>query len=264
RFRSFFCSLFKGRYDVSEANTSMQALQLCQESRPDVVCIGEGLPLIKEELLVHKLRELDSQKNIVIISCAEWMPSQERQDSLFTGWVKKTLIPERFVAEVEQCIVKRHLHDNRLKLAARNFVVPNFMQLLKQVIDVEEEHLVEDFVLDTQGLDLFGTVELYDPRAHSKIKVGIQGVERKLLRVIARLMEEAPNSKKSRREIIENLVQAQAENVALALQTVGIRVERRPVQLSALTAQSQPVNWSIGFAVKTKTEEKYIAGFIFE
>jgi hypothetical protein len=178
--------------------------------------------------------------------------------------VKKTLVPENFVAEVEQCIIKKHLHENRLKLAARNFVVPNFMELLKQVIDVEEEHFVEDFVMETHGLDLFGTVELYDPRAHSKIKVGIQGSERKLLRVIARLMEETKNSRKSRREIIEDLVRAQAENVALALQTVGLRVERKPVQLSALTVESKPVNWSIGFAVKTKTEEKYIAGFIFE
>jgi hypothetical protein len=77
-------------------------------------------------------------------------------------------------------------------------------------------------------------------------------------------MEETKNSRKSRREIIEDLVRAQAENVALALQTVGLRVERKPVQLSALTVESKPVNWSIGFAVKTKTEEKYIAGFIFE
>ena len=264
RFRSFFCSLFINRYEVYEANSGMTALQICQEKRPDVICIGDGLPLIKAELLIDKIQKLDSKKNIVMISCAEWMPSQERQDSLFAGWVKKTLIPESFVAEVEQCIVKKHLHENRLKLAARNFVVPNFMELLKQVIDVEEEHFVEDFVMETQGLDLFGTVELYDPRAQSKIKVGIQGVERKLLRVIAHLMEEAKNSKKSRREIIENLVQAQAENVALALQTVGIRVERKPVQLSALTTQSPPVNWSIGFSVKTKTEEKYIAGFIFD
>jgi CheY-like chemotaxis protein len=264
RFRSFFCSLFNNRYDVYEANSGMKALQICQEKRPDVICIGDGLPLIKDELLVHKIQELDPEKNIVIISCAEWMPSNEHQDSFFTGWVKKTLIPESFVVEVEQCIIKKHLHENRLKLAARNFVVPNFMELLRQVIDVEEEHFVEDFVMETHGLDLFGTVELYDPRAHSKIKVGIQGSERKLLRVIARLMEEAKNSRKSRREIIEDLVRAQAENVALALQTVGLRVERKPVQLLALTAGSKPVNWSVGFAVKTKAEEKYIAGFIFD
>lgn len=264
RFRSFFCALFKSRYDVYEANTGMKALQVCHEHRPDVVCIGDGLPLIHEELLVKKIQEFDSRKNIVIISCAEWMPSQERQNSLFAGWVKKTLIPENFVVEVEQCIVKKHLQDNRLKLAARNFVVPNFMELLKQVIDVEEDHFVEDFVMETQGLDLFGTVELIDPRAHSKIKVGIQGAERKLLRVIAHLREEAPQKNKTRREVIEGLVRAQAENVALALQTVGIRVEQKPVQLSALTVQSAPVNWSIGFSVKTKTEEKYIAGFIFE
>jgi CheY-like chemotaxis protein len=264
RFRAFFCSLFNNRYDVFEANSGMTALHLCQERHPDVICIGDGLPLIKEELLVHKIQKLDPGQNTVIISCAEWMPSNERQNSLFTGWVKKTLVPENFVAEVEQCIVKKHLHENRLKLAARNFVVPNFMELLNQVIDVEEEHFVEDFVMETQGLDLFGTVELYDPRAHSKIKVGIQGSERKLLRVVAHLMEEAKNNRKSRREVIEDLVRAQAENVALALQTVGLRVERKPVQLSALTSQSPPVNWSIGFAVKTKTEEKYIAGFIFE
>ena len=191
RFRSFFCSLFINRYEVYEANSGMTALQICQEKRPDVICIGDGLPLIKAELLIDKIQKLDSKKNIVMISCAEWMPSQERQDSLFAGWVKKTLIPESFVAEVEQCIVKKHLHENRLKLAARNFVVPNFMELLKQVIDVEEEHFVEDFAMETQGLDLFGTVESYDPRAQSKIKVGIRGVERKLLRVIAHLMEEA-------------------------------------------------------------------------
>jgi CheY-like chemotaxis protein len=264
RFRSFFCSLFNNRYDVYEANSGMKALQICQDKHPDVICVGDGLSLIKEDLLVRKMRKLDPRKNTVMISCAEWTSTSEDPDSLFTGCVKKTLIPESFIAEVEQCIVKKHLHENRLKLAVRNFVVPNFMELLKQVIDVEEEHFVEDFVMETEGLDLFGTMELYDSRAQSKIKVGIQGAERKLLRMIAQLKEEDQNRRKSRREIIEDLVRSQGEKVALALQTIGLRVEQKPVRLVAIPAGSPPVNWSIGFAVKTKTDEKYIAGFIFD
>lgn len=264
RFRSFFCSLFENRYDMYEASTGMKALQIYEEHHPDVVCIGDGLLLMNDELLIQKIRQLNPQKNVVILSCAEWMPSDRRYDALYTGWVKKSLMPDHFVSEVEQCIVKKHLFDNRLRLAARNFVVPNFMELLKQVIDVEEDHLVEDFMMETRGLDLFGVVELYDARAKSKVKVGIQGGEQKLLRVVAQLKEDARYHGKTRREIIEDMVRMQAENVALAFQTIGIRVERRALHLMVLNSQSSPVNWSIGYAVKTKTEEKYIAGFIFE
>ena len=56
---------------VAQASNGVQAFELFQKERPDIVITDIRMPLMDGMTLIQKIREIDSRCKIVIITCVE-------------------------------------------------------------------------------------------------------------------------------------------------------------------------------------------------
>jgi DNA-binding response OmpR family regulator/CheY-specific phosphatase CheX len=96
-FRAFFAGLFQDTYDLAQAENGVEALRACLESPPDIVCLGEGLPLMAEELLARKIRDVLKATPPLIFLCSD--RAGATATGLYDGVLRRSLVPDTFRAD---------------------------------------------------------------------------------------------------------------------------------------------------------------------
>jgi two-component system chemotaxis response regulator CheY len=96
-FRTFFAGLFQETYNLAQAGNGVEALRACLESPPDIVCLGEGLPLMAEDLLARKIRDVLKATPPLIFLCSDRAGATATE--LYDGVLRRSLVPDTFRAD---------------------------------------------------------------------------------------------------------------------------------------------------------------------
>lgn len=95
-FRTFFAGLYQDDCEVTQAANGIEALRACLETPPDIVCVGDGLPLMAEDLLTRKLRDVLKDSPPLVFLCSD--RAEAAASELYDGVVRRSFVPDTFRA----------------------------------------------------------------------------------------------------------------------------------------------------------------------
>ena len=97
--------LRKSGYDVIEARTGEEGVELAIREKPDQVIMDIQLPGIDGLEATKRIRELEADEKIPIVALTSYAMTGDRAKALkagCTGYIEKPINPETFMAEIEK------------------------------------------------------------------------------------------------------------------------------------------------------------------
>jgi diguanylate cyclase (GGDEF)-like protein len=158
------------------AQNGRDGLDLFAENRPDIVVTDIHMPIINGIQMAKKIRELDNDAQIIILSAAEEANNiLEAIDIGINHYVLKPISLEKFIAAVERCLDKISLREQlkqrdeyirRMAYFDNLTGLPNrqlFSELLNKAVAHAQRH---KRLLSVSFLDLDGFKNINDTLGH--------------------------------------------------------------------------------------------------
>jgi len=158
------------------AENGQEGLDLFTEKRPDIVVTDIHMPIINGIQMAKKIKELDKDAQIIILSAAEEVDNiLEAIDIGINHYVLKPISLEKFIAAVERCLDKKNLRDQlkqqdeyirRMAYYDNLTGLPNrqlFSELLHKAVANAQRH---KRLLSVSFLDLDGFKNVNDTLGH--------------------------------------------------------------------------------------------------
>lgn len=102
--------LKKSGYEVFEAKTGEQGVELASQERFDMVLMDIQLPGIDGYETTRRIRELQGNSDILIIAVTSYAMSGDREQAIEAGcdgYIEKPINPETIVDEIERYFQSR-------------------------------------------------------------------------------------------------------------------------------------------------------------
>jgi diguanylate cyclase (GGDEF)-like protein len=158
------------------AQNGQDGLELFAENRPDIVVTDIHMPIINGIQMARKIRELDNDAQIIILSAADEVNNiLETIDIGINHYVLKPICLEKFIAAVERCLDKISLREQlkqrdeyirRMAYYDNLTGLPNrqlFSELLPKAVAHAQRHKL---LLSVSFLDLDGFKNINDTLGH--------------------------------------------------------------------------------------------------
>jgi DNA-binding response OmpR family regulator len=97
KFRRLVKSVLGEEFEVLEAESGAEGLQVALDRNPDIVCLGEGLSLLNEKLLAKRLSSAPWDRHSCVYLLSEKGDVKNSESWLFHGVCKKSYAPEVFL-----------------------------------------------------------------------------------------------------------------------------------------------------------------------
>lgn len=97
--------LRKNGYEVIEARSGEEGVELALKERPDLIIMDIQLPGIDGLEATKRIKESEANREIPIIALTSYAMTGDREKSLnagCTGHLEKPINPETFIAEIEK------------------------------------------------------------------------------------------------------------------------------------------------------------------
>ena len=99
--------LKKGGYEVTEATTGEEGVEVAIKEKPDLILMDIQLPGIDGLEATKRIRESRTNGNIPIIALTSYAMTGDRERALAAGctsYIEKPIVPETFIAEIKKYI----------------------------------------------------------------------------------------------------------------------------------------------------------------
>ena len=99
--------LKKKGYEVIEAKTGEEGVALAAKEKPDLVIMDIDLPGIDGLEATRRIRESEEVGEISIVALTSYAMAGDKEKALnagCTGYIKKPINPETFIAEIEKSL----------------------------------------------------------------------------------------------------------------------------------------------------------------
>jgi CheY-like chemotaxis protein len=97
--------LRKNGYEVIEARTGEEGVELAIKDKPDLVIMDIQLPGIDGLEATRRIRESEADEDVHIIALTSYAMTGDREKSLAagcTGYIEKPINPDTFIGEIEK------------------------------------------------------------------------------------------------------------------------------------------------------------------
>ena len=97
--------LRKNKYEVIEAKTSEEGIELALKERPDLIIMDIQLPGIDGLETTRKIRELKVDEELPIIALTSYAMTGDREKALSagcTGYLEKPINPDTIMGEIKK------------------------------------------------------------------------------------------------------------------------------------------------------------------
>jgi len=97
--------LRKNKYEVIEAKTGEEGIELALKERPDLIIMGIQLPGIDGLETTRKIRELKVDEELPIIALTSYAMTGDREKALSagcTGYLEKPINPDTIMGEIKK------------------------------------------------------------------------------------------------------------------------------------------------------------------
>jgi len=99
--------LKKNSYEVIEATSGEEGVELAIKERPDLILMDIQLPGIDGLEATKRIRASKADGEIPIIALTSYAMTGDKEKALAagcTGYIEKPIVPETFIAEIEKYI----------------------------------------------------------------------------------------------------------------------------------------------------------------
>jgi CheY-like chemotaxis protein len=99
--------LKKNSYEVIEATSGEESVELAIKERPDLILMDIQLPGIDGLEATKRIRASKADGEIPIIALTSYAMTGDKEKALAadcTGYIEKPIVPETFIAEIEKYI----------------------------------------------------------------------------------------------------------------------------------------------------------------
>ena len=97
--------LRKSGYEVIEARTGEEAINLAIKEKPDMIIMDIQLPGIDGLEATKRIRESEADEKIPLVALTSYAMTGDREKALragCTGYIEKPINPETFMSEIEK------------------------------------------------------------------------------------------------------------------------------------------------------------------
>ena len=97
--------LRKNGYEVTEARTGEEGVELAIKEKPDLIIMDIQLPGIDGLEATRKIRESEADGTIPIIALTSYAMTGDRERALkagCTGYIEKPINPDTFISEIKK------------------------------------------------------------------------------------------------------------------------------------------------------------------
>ena len=109
--RELFRELLKARgYDVSEACDGPEALQMVEQTQPDLLLLDIGMPVLDGFAVVRAIRENPRLANLPVLAVTAYAMQGDRERILssgFNGYLSKPINAKSLAEELERLLNER-------------------------------------------------------------------------------------------------------------------------------------------------------------
>ena len=262
-FRAFFSSVLGGRFEIKEAMSGVEGLEMYVSQAPKIVCLGEGLSLLTEVLLARKIRELDKSQQTAIYVCAEVSRSTNGDRSLFDGFLKKTFVPEVFEKEFMSVVMnEKDLYETVLGIV-RKELSPEVVTAMQQTIGVMSSQEIQVLEIGEENQiasEVYATVDLLDKSENFRITVALVASQADVIMIAGKILGFPAKMEDGAGDAFGELVNTIGGRVRSSIEIRGIEVGQLPQQVVSKSSNPMSFDWQLCLPFATGGGEKYYVG----
>lgn len=281
-FQKFFKNLFASYFEIISCQDGTECIDLYNEHSPDILFLGENIPVINENLLAKKIRELDKGNKTKIFLCLKKYDKGKEAEAAFDGTLLKSLDPAIFKDEFVSKVMKEDKSIDTLIKFVEGQINNEVLQTLQNVFgkitllnasdekniisqDVASEINLKENSLNVQiKVIFFGAMK--DARNIAKRitykSIGIQSGDK------AEITDEQANTEKicdAEKEKLSNIADVVCGRIISHLKSCGFNVKHQDTKTSGeLKTKFDTNKWNLYFPCHTEADEKFVFGITLE
>ena len=250
-FLAFVRPLLGVDFTVHEAPSSTTAAVIYRDAptRPTVVCLAEGLPLMNEDLLVDVIRKLaleagDASPQFFLLARSDDLP----QDKVarYAGVIRKSFLPEQFLGEFRSVVLREQESSEQLRRHLRDSFALELESAVLQTVGAMQGGDLQ--ALPGETVSPYGVLSRLDLRGHEHLvlRCELSGAQDELERLASRIARREVTLADGVREVLGELATAVAERVRSGLLPGGFHLELgSPEILEAEGAAPTPTEYDL-------------------
>jgi two-component system chemotaxis response regulator CheY len=239
-FRTFFQGLYQDECQVIAVATGVEALRACLEAPTDLVCVGEGLPLMAEDLLTRKIREVVKNPVPQVVLC--WDQAEPSEPALYDGVLKRSLEPATFRAELARFVVSAETPHGRLRQLLQGEVGDEVKAAVRETVGgmmSVEVDLSAASPADGPPVELRSGISLQVKDSPLAVRLGVESSRSDASWLVERLRGAAPGSDQEITDAFGELAHTIGGRIVATLEQQGFPTRAGPPWTGA--GEGEPV-----------------------
>ena len=109
-------------YTVIEACNGEEALRLLEDSKPDILLLDLGMPLLDGYQTIHKIREKPNLSTLPVLAVTAYAMQGDKERILrsgFDGYLSKPIDPKLLYQELDRLLSKEATSTGRAEAAGK-------------------------------------------------------------------------------------------------------------------------------------------------
>ncbi len=266
KFREWFRALFSKRYDIIEGKNGADGMGKYLENKPSIICVGEGLPLLNEQLLARKIRDLnkDNETGIYLIS-EENAGSDVPEKEYYNGILKQSYNIGDFLSTFSKTVLKEDNVITTVFSIASEQIRETLVNLLTQTMDVfsEEELLaIEDCQDSLFPCDVYVVGEMYENDGNNAIAVALFGSSKNMLAVAEKILKRACTIDQDALEAFGDGLHAIGGGIKNLLERYDVAFDDSEIRVRINPYENEELKWNIMVPIQFNKKELIGVGVV--
>lgn len=249
KFREWFKSLFSNRFDIIEENNGIDGMRIYLNNRPAIVCIGEGLKLLNEQMLARKLCALNEENKTGIYLITERENDlSESEKECFDGFIKLSYNNGEFLKSFSRTVLKENNTIVTVFDIAANQIRETLIKLTIQSLRIFSDEKISVFrerQYQFSSNDVYLVVELFEQVSKSVIAVAIIGSKKDVWAIVEKFFNHSRTYDQNIKEAFSDVLLIIGEGIKNILERYGIVFDESPIRIRINPYDEETVNWNM-------------------
>lgn len=262
-FRTFFNSLLGGRFEIREAETGPHGMHAATAHTFNIICLAEELPLLSEDLIVQKVRDLSGKLCPNIYLCSTSGTLTPTQALLYDGVIKKTFVPETFRKEFLKVVFGEENFEETIREIIHKHLTAELITATQQTIGVmsmQEVRIHEATNDKSIAKEVLARVDLVGEDHRFILIVGMFGSEQDVASIATKILGMPLGFDNVATDAFGELINTIGGRIRSSVEARGVNMQQQPPSVVKTTAGAEVHQWELSIPFTTEGDEKFIVG----
>ncbi len=260
-FRAFFHSLYSNKFNILEAETGVDVLDIFIESKPNIVCLGKGLKIFAENLVAKKIRLIDRNSESSIYLCTE-NPDEDKENAIsFDGIIRKSFVPKIFFSEFNAIVLGvKSIYESLIDIV-KNHLKSEIISAIQQAIGVltmQESTISVVPQTELSGEQYEAAIELRHSTSNVVITISMIGSKKDVEYLFERVVGSAPDNIESALDTLGELVNTISGRIRQSLDNCGFMLDSLKQNVGIVDTNTSRGNNEMQVLINCSDSAKYV------